>query len=153
MRAGARVISMCRPSCMLKLRRGSVPIGVIGSWASKSPKLMRGGSAWARSGGGGGGIQRQHQQRSLIEAVIGKVEGLIDGLIEPPLERLDAVLADEQLLEAVMQQLARRLPHSRGRGRPGTPGEVMLRMLVLKRIKGWSFEQTEHEVRQSLVYR
>src|SRR6266446_181225 len=117
MRAGARVISTCRPSCMLKLRPGSVPIGVIGSWASKSPKLMRGSSAWARSGGGGGVvIQRRHQQRSLFEAVIGTVEGLIDGLIEPPLKRLDEVLADEGLLETVMQQLARRRPHSRGRG-------------------------------------
>jgi hypothetical protein len=26
-------------------------------------------------------------------------------------------------------------------------------MLVLKRLKGWSFEQTEYEVRQNLVYR
>jgi len=98
-------------------------------------------------------IQRRHQQRSLFEAAIGTVEGLIEGLIEPPLKRLDEVLADDELLEAVMQQLARRRPHSRGRGRPGTPGEVALRMLVLKRIKGWSFEETEHEVRQSLVYR
>jgi IS5 family transposase len=114
---------------------------------------MRGSSAWARSGGGGGVIQRRHQQRSLFEAVLGTVEGLIDGLIEPPLKRLDEVLADDELLEAVMQQLARRRPHSRGCGRLGTPGEVALRILVLKRIKGWSFEEREHEVRQSLVYR
>jgi IS5 family transposase len=98
-------------------------------------------------------IQRQHRQRNLFEAVIGSVEELIDGLIEPPLKRLDEVLADEALLDSVMQELARRRPQSRRRGRPGTPGEVALRMLVLKRIKRWSFEQTEHEVRQSLVYR
>src|ERR1700747_2854313 len=52
-----------------------------------------------------------------------------------------------------MQELGRRHPHSHSRGRRGTPGEVALRMLVLKRIKGWSFEETEHEVRQSLDYR
>lgn len=87
-------------------------------------------------------IQRRHQQRNLFEAVIGSVEQLMEGLIEPALKRLDEVLADDTLLDAVMQQLATRRPHSRSRGRPGTPGEVALRMLVLKRLKGWSFEQT-----------
>ena len=29
----------------------------------------------------------------------------------------------------------------------------MLRLLVLKRLKGWSFDETEREVRASLVYR
>jgi IS5 family transposase len=52
-----------------------------------------------------------------------------------------------------MQQLAKRRPHSRSRGRPSTPGEVALRMLVLKRLTGWSFEQTEYGVHQNLVYR
>jgi transposase, IS5 family len=98
-------------------------------------------------------IQRRHQQRNLFEAVIGSVEELIDGLIELPLKRLDELLNDEALLDTVMQELAQRYPQSRWRGRPGTPGEVALRMLILKRLKGWSFEQTEHEVRQSLVYR
>ncbi len=98
-------------------------------------------------------IERRHRQRNLFEAVIGSVEEIIEGLIEPRLRRLDEILADETLLDAVMQELARRRPHSRSRGRPGTPGEVALRMLVLKRIKGWSFDETEHEVRQNLVYR
>jgi transposase, IS5 family len=98
-------------------------------------------------------IQRRHQQRNLFEAVIGSVEELIDGLIEPPLRRLDELAADEALLDAVMQELAQRYPQSRRRGRPGTPGEVALRMLILKRLKGWSFEETEREVRQNLVYR
>jgi IS5 family transposase len=30
---------------------------------------------------------------------------------------------------------------------------VVLRMLVLKRLKGWSFDEAEREVRSSLVYR
>jgi IS5 family transposase len=110
-------------------------------------------SGWASSGGGGGVIERRYRQRNLFEAVLGSVEELVEGLIEPPLRRLDEVLADEALLDAVMQELARRHPHSRSRGRRGTPGEVALRMLVLKRIKGWSFEETEHEVRKNLVYR
>jgi IS5 family transposase len=98
-------------------------------------------------------IQRQHLQRSIFEAAIGSIEKLIDGLIEPALQRLDEVLADEQLLEAVLGRLGQRWSQSRTRGRPGTPAEVVLRILVLKRIKGWSFEETEREVRSSLVYR
>lgn len=98
-------------------------------------------------------IQRQHLQRSIFEAVIGSIEKLINGLIEPALQRLDEVLSDQALLEAVLGRLAQRCSQSRTRGRPGTPAEVVLRMLVLKRVKGWSFDETEREVRSSLVYR
>jgi IS5 family transposase len=98
-------------------------------------------------------IERRHQQRNIFETVIGSVEKLVEGLIEPPLRRLDEVLDDAALLETVVERLARRRPRSRTQGRPGTPAEVVLRMLVLKRIKGWSFEETEHEVRKNLVYR
>ena len=55
-------------------------------------------------------IQRRHQQRNLFEAVIGSVEQLIDGIIEPPLRRLDELVADEALLDAVMEELAQRYP-------------------------------------------
>jgi IS5 family transposase len=98
-------------------------------------------------------IQRQYLPGSMFAAALGSLEQLIEGLIEPALRRLDEVLADEQLLEAVWGRLAQRWPHSRTRGRPGTPAEVVLRMLVLKRIKGWSFDKTKREVRASLVYR
>jgi len=114
---------------------------------------MRGDWDWASRGGDSAVIQRRHRQRNLFEAVIGSVERFIAQLIEPPLKRLDEVLADEALLETVMQGLARRRPQSCTRGRHGTPAEVVLRMLVLKRVKGWSFEETEREVRQNLVYR
>lgn len=98
-------------------------------------------------------IERRHQQRNIFETVIGSVEKLVEDLIEPPLRRLDEVLNDPALLETVVERLARRWPRSRTQGRPGTPAEVVLRMLVLKRVKGWSFEETEHEVRKNLVYR
>src|SRR5438132_502812 len=98
-------------------------------------------------------ITRRHQQRQLFEVLLGSVEEFVAGLIDPELKRLDEVLNDEPLLEAVVERLARRRPGSRKRGRPGTPAEVALRMLVLKRLKGWSFADTEREVRASLVYR
>ena len=45
-------------------------------------------------------IQRQYLPGSVFEAAIDSIEQLIEGLIEPPLRRLDEVLGDEQLLAA-----------------------------------------------------
>jgi transposase, IS5 family len=50
----------------------------------------------------------------------------------------DQVLEDEQLVSAVHEALARRGPKRRARGRRGTPAEVVLRLLLLKRIRNWS---------------
>ena len=58
-------------------------------------------------------ITRSHGQRNLFETVIGPIEKLVEGLVEPALERLDELLGDEQLLEAVAVQMAKRRPHSR----------------------------------------
>ncbi len=49
--------------------------------------------------------------------------------------------------------MVRRHPKSRTRGRLGTPAEVVLRMLVLKHLRNWSFQLLEQEVRANLVYR
>ena len=84
-------------------------------------------------------ITRSHAQRNLFETVIGPLEKLVEGLVEPALERLDQLLADEQLVEAVAVRTAKRRPRSHTHGRPGTPVEVALRMLVLKQLRGWSF--------------
>ena len=94
-------------------------------------------------------IRRYGGQRSLFEAALGPVEPLMD----PMLQRLDAVLADEVLVNTIFQRQAQRWPHSRDRGRPGTPADVVLRLLVLQRLRGWTFDETEREVRASLVYR
>jgi hypothetical protein len=44
-------------------------------------------------------------------------------------------------------------PQSRRRGRPGTPAEVIIRMLILKHLFDWSYDDLEQEVRANLVYR
>ncbi|MGE3818233.1 MAG: ISNCY family transposase, partial [Isosphaeraceae bacterium] len=65
---------------------------------------------------------------------------------EPRLEHLDRLIdLDEvvEVVEAVRAALARRSPRSRSRGRPASPVEVVLRMLVVMRLHGWSYEQTE----------
>jgi len=69
------------------------------------------------------------------------------------MRRVDELLADEQLVELVYEALARRWTHSRTRGRRGTPADVVLRLLVLKHVRNWSYGVLEREVRANLVYR
>src|SRR5437868_2802475 len=65
----------------------------------------------------------------------------------------DQVLDDDQLLTTVYEALARRSPKSRTRGRRGTPAEVVLRLLLLKHMRNWSYQVLEREVQANLVYR
>ena len=84
-------------------------------------------------------------------------EGLIaeetTGLWEPWMRQADRLLEDEQLIQAVQEALLKRRPKSRTRGRRGYPAEIVLRMLLLKHIRNWSFGELEREVRPNLVYR
>jgi IS5 family transposase len=65
----------------------------------------------------------------------------------------DEVLADEDILAAVYEALAKRHPKSRCRGRRGAPADIVLRLLILKDIRNRSYEELEREVRANLVYR
>jgi IS5 family transposase len=67
--------------------------------------------------------------------------------------QVDELLADERLVELVYEALAQRWAHSRTRGRRGTPADVVLRLLVLKHVRNWSYGVLEREVRANLVYR
>ena len=55
---------------------------------------------------------------------------------EPVLAQLDPLLDDDRLFAAVRADLAQRYPRTRSRGRPSTPVEVILRMLVVMRLYG-----------------
>jgi IS5 family transposase len=94
-------------------------------------------------------VRRKHAQRSVFEVLL--PDG--DKLWDPALRRIDEVLDDEELVDLVADALGRRRLGSRRKGRPGTPAEVVLRMLVLKHLYDWSFDESEREVRGSLVYR
>ena len=50
---------------------------------------------------------------------------------EPVLARLDGLLDDDVLFRAVRDDLARRYPRTRVTGRPSTPVEVILRMVIV----------------------
>ena len=65
----------------------------------------------------------------------------------------DEALNDDGLLEIIQRELSKRCQKSKTRGRPSTTAEVVLRMLLLKHMRGWSYEDTTREVRANLVYR
>ena len=66
---------------------------------------------------------------------------------------LDRLLDDDGLFQRVKTDLARRYPNSLRLGRHSTPVEVILRLLVVRRLYDWSYEATEHFVSDSLVLR
>jgi IS5 family transposase len=94
-------------------------------------------------------VQRRQRERSLFEVL------LPDGhkLWPDWLRRIDTLLEDEAVIETVARGLEARWPQSRRRGRPGTPADVVLRMLILKHLFDWSYDDLEREVRANLVYR
>jgi IS5 family transposase len=95
-------------------------------------------------------IELSRPQLSFAE---GLIEEEVGSLWEPWMQQVDALLTDHELLAIVYEALARRWPKSRTRGRPGTPAEVVLRLLLLKHIRNWSYHVLEREVRANLVYR
>jgi IS5 family transposase len=73
--------------------------------------------------------------------------------MDPVLRRVDEVLEDDALIDSVVDRMRARFPKSSTRGRRGTPAEIVLRMLVLKHLRKWTYEQLEWEVTGNLVYR
>ena len=94
-------------------------------------------------------VRRRQRERSVWEVVLPDA----DKLWPEGLRRIDQLIDDEGLVEIVAEALERRWAQSRRRGRPGTPAEVVLRMLVLKHLYRWSYAELEQEVRANLVYR
>src|SRR5215469_14324440 len=95
-------------------------------------------------------IERWRAQRSFGD---GLIAAEVADLHEAWMRQADRVLDDPQIVAAVYEALAQRHPHSRRRGRRGTPAEVVLRLLILKHIRNWSYGVLEREVRANLVYR
>ena len=77
----------------------------------------------------------------------------VDGLYEDWMVHADAVLADDAIVSAAYEALAKRHPLSRTRGRRGYCAEVVVRLLVLKHARNWSYAVLEREVRANLIYR
>ena len=95
-------------------------------------------------------IELRRAQLNFAEGLIAEEVG---ELWEDWMRQVDDVLCDPELLSTVYEALARRWPNSRTRGRRGTPAEVVLRLLLLKHLRNWSYAILEREVRANLVYR
>ena len=98
-------------------------------------------------------IRRRNVQVALAEVVLTTALGKPEDLMDPILRFIDTLLDDEQLVDRVHQILRGRCAQTARRGRYGTAAEVVLRLQVLKHLKGWSFEQLQWEVTGNLSYR
>src|SRR5262245_45257036 len=83
----------------------------------------------------------------------GLIAGEVGDLRDHRMKAADRVLDDAEIITAIYEALGRRHPKRRSRGRKGTAAEIVLRLLVLKHVRNWSYEVLEREVRANLVYR
>jgi len=95
-------------------------------------------------------IEARRLQRSFGDGLIAEE---IEDLQETWMRHVNVVLQDDVIVSAVYQALAHRHPNSRSHGRLGFPAEVVLRLLILKHVRNWSYAVLEREVRANLVYR
>jgi transposase, IS5 family len=95
-------------------------------------------------------IAARRLQRHFADGFIAEA---VEDLWEPWMRHADRVLEDDALLLIVQQELAKRCKKSKTRGRKATPADVVLRMLLWKHVRDWSFEVLTREVRANLVYR
>ena len=95
-------------------------------------------------------IEMRRAQRSFGDGLIAEEVG---DLRDDWMHYADQVLADEMLVTLVYDALGKRHPKSKSRGRQGVAAEVVLRLLILKHIRNWSYAVVEREVRANLVYR
>ena len=97
-----------------------------------------------------GMTRRKQGQRVLWEGV---VDEDVRGLWEPWMVEADKLLEDEELIDVVYESQGERHRQSATRGRSQTPAEMVLRLLLLKHVRNWSFDTLEREVRMNLAYR
>src|SRR6202162_5705435 len=84
-------------------------------------------------------------------------EGMIDEAVRarwaPWMVKADLLLDDEELIDRVFEAQGERHEHSATKGRSQTPAETVLRLLLLKHVRNWSFDVLEREVCMNLAYR
>jgi transposase, IS5 family len=94
--------------------------------------------------------RRKQGQRVLWE---GMIDEDVRALWEPWMVQADRLLDDEELIDRVYVAQGERHEHSATRGRSQTPAEMVLRLMLLKHVRNWSFDVLEREVRMNLAYR
>src|SRR5207245_11588266 len=97
--------------------------------------------------------RRREGQRGFGQVVLFGLLGPPETLLDPVLRRIDRLLDDEALVDAVWRALRGRYPQSARRGRPATPAEVVVRPVVVQHPKGWGYEQRGGGGRGGVAYR
>ncbi len=92
-------------------------------------------------------------RRAQLSFADGLIAEQVHDLWEPWMRLADEALNDDRLLEIIQAAWSKLCKKSKTRGRTGTPAEIILRLLLLKHIRDWSYEELEREVRPNLVYR
>jgi hypothetical protein len=98
-------------------------------------------------------IEPRYRQQTLYEQAVETFMAHHKKLLwEDWMRKVDELLERDGRVEMSLR------PYSSGiesgtRGRKASPAEVVLRLLVLKHLKNWSYETLETEVRPNLVYR
>jgi IS5 family transposase len=92
-------------------------------------------------------------RRLQLSFADGFISEHVGDLWEPWMRHADRALNDDRLLEIMQTAWSKLCKKSKTRGRTGTPAEIILRLLLLKHIRDWSYEEVEREVRANLVYR
>lgn len=93
-------------------------------------------------------LREHYPVDKYFEEILGYIPDL-----SPELEKINSYLEDEKLYRLIQKDLAHRRPKTTQTGRNSTPVEVILRMLVVKRLYGTSYEETERQVSDSLRLR
>ncbi len=73
--------------------------------------------------------------------------------IDPVLRELDQLLEDDTLYRQVRADFGKRYRWTLVHGRHSTPVEVLLRLLIVKHLHQWSYQDTEEQVDQNLILR
>lgn len=95
-------------------------------------------------------IGQTNRQASLFYFAFAKE---VSAIKDVTLDELDSLLMDSDLLALTTEKLGGRRLRSKDFGRPGIAPDRLLRCIVLKHLKSWSFRQLEYELRHSLLYR
>src|ERR1700730_2862896 len=83
-------------------------------------------------------IEMRRRQLSFGDGLI--AEGVSD-VREDSMEHADAVLAYEEIVATVYETLAKRHPMCCILCRRAAPADLVLRLLTLKHIRNWSYEE------------
>ena len=95
----------------------------------------------------------RYEQRTIFETAVALMPDHKELIWEGWMLEADKLLEDRALVEIVQKALEQRRPRSSTFGRVGAPAEVILRMMILKHRRDWTFEDLIREVRANVVYR